>query len=259
MIRIATLLLLVTSFASGQDPNVSMTNTPQEIGVGESCVVSFEFTHDSVVNADGFQFSVCHDPAIVEVVGVELSPGIDSIYGGGGPAFESLETSAEGWSASVILSITGLTDLAAGTYSGIHATYQALGPIGESAALENCEIGPIGFLGGVLFVQDLVFADTDYSLVVGPPGTRFRRGDFNQDGGVDVADPIAIGAYLFADGPGSGCLQSGDTNADGAIDIADMVAALTFLFVGTTLPPPFPDCGVDPISPLTCVNYAACP
>ncbi len=74
----------------------------------------------------------------------------------------------------------------------------------------------------------------------------FVRGDGNQDGTVDVADPVYSLAFLFSMGPGL-CPDSMDGNDDGAIDIADPVYLLAFLFSnGPPPPPPFPNEGGDP-------------
>ncbi|MEM7163817.1 MAG: LamG-like jellyroll fold domain-containing protein [Planctomycetota bacterium] len=90
-------------------------------------------------------------------------------------------------------------------------------------------------------------------------GTLFIRGDANIDGTVNVADPIAILTYLF-NGSVTRCLEANDVNDSGSLDIADAVSALTFLFGGGSMPPPFPQCGIDSTGvPLGCTNNGACP
>ena len=54
--------------------------------------------------------------------------------------------------------------------------------------------------------------------------------------------------FLFLGAPGPSCPDAADSNDDGRIDISDPVSTLNFLFLGTT-PPPEPgpdDCGKDP-------------
>lgn len=76
----------------------------------------------------------------------------------------------------------------------------------------------------------------------------FRRGDPNDDGSVDISDPIVILNYLFGVGGSISCFDSADINDDGSLDVADPINLLTYIFGGGTLPPdpgPF-DCGLDP-------------
>ncbi|MBT7129826.1 MAG: hypothetical protein HN891_03865 [Planctomycetes bacterium] len=58
-----------------------------------------------------------------------------------------------------------------------------------------------------------------------------------------------------------GCIDSADGNDDGLVDLADPIALLGYLFNGATPPPPpFPDCGIDPTpDALECDSFAACP
>ena len=76
----------------------------------------------------------------------------------------------------------------------------------------------------------------------------FRRGDANDDGGVDIADAVNILNCLFIDpNQCSPCTESTDSNDSGAVDIADGVFILRFLFLGDDEPPspgPF-ECGFD--------------
>jgi hypothetical protein len=51
----------------------------------------------------------------------------------------------------------------------------------------------------------------------------FLRGDPNDDGVVDISDPIFLLQYLFQGGPASSCEKSGDSNDDGALDISDAI------------------------------------
>ncbi len=77
-------------------------------------------------------------------------------------------------------------------------------------------------------------------------GAVFQRGDVNQDGSLNVADPVSALAHLF-DGAALDCLAALDANDDGQTDISDPVFMLDYLFSGGTEPTePFPGCGVDP-------------
>ena len=92
-----------------------------------------------------------------------------------------------------------------------------------------------------------------------PEAPLFVRGDTNQDGSIDIADAIASLTCLFSCLPV--CLSAEDCNDDGVWDIADPVALLGHLFLGTgSLPPPFPECGVDPTPDgLDCSLPPLCP
>jgi hypothetical protein len=77
----------------------------------------------------------------------------------------------------------------------------------------------------------------------------FRRGDANQDGGVNIADAIYILQRLFAGGSPILCEDAGDANDDESLNIADAVYILQRLFAGgAPIPPPHPDCGIDTTS-----------
>lgn len=92
-------------------------------------------------------------------------------------------------------------------------------------------------------------------------GSIFRRGDGNDDAGVDISDPIAALSILFGGAPAPTCEDAHDSNDDGAFDISDPIYTLTFLF-GSGLPMPEPgsvNCGPDPsVDTLECDSYTSC-
>jgi len=95
-------------------------------------------------------------------------------------------------------------------------------------------------------------------LVSGP---WFVRGDANADGAIDIADAVAILAYLFRSAGEPSCLKALDVEDGGKIDIADAVFLLGSLFAGGP-PPPAPGsrCGPDPTADgLTCSEFRTCP
>lgn len=81
------------------------------------------------------------------------------------------------------------------------------------------------------------------------PDPDLRRGDLNDDGNVDVADPVYLLSFLFIPGsPAPECDDAGDVNDDGTLDISDAVFALSWLFVPGSDVPPAPGpvtCGPD--------------
>ncbi len=109
---------------------------------------------------------------------------------------------------------------------------------------------------------DLVVFDENTAIVLSgnldpTPEARFRRGDVDGDGAVEITDPIAILARLFLGGEAPGCPDAADANDDGELNLTDPIAILSRLFLGgEALPPPGPlDCGVDP----TADGLSPCP
>src|SRR5687768_16627675 len=89
---------------------------------------------------------------------------------------------------------------------------------------------------------------------------KFRRGDSNTDGKVDMSDAVRTLMFLFAGGVALPCLDAGDSNDDGKLDLSDGIFTLNFLFAGgAPIPAPGPDeCGLDTTadeSLLTCDEY----
>lgn len=99
-----------------------------------------------------------------------------------------------------------------------------------------------------------VFANLDPDL---PAGGLQKPGDENQDGALNISDPVALLNHLFAGtNPALPCgdgtigdpanLALLDANGDQAINITDPVATLNFLFAGGP-------------APEACGNLAGCP
>ncbi|MGA1781395.1 MAG: plastocyanin/azurin family copper-binding protein [Planctomycetota bacterium] len=84
---------------------------------------------------------------------------------------------------------------------------------------------------------------------------RFLRGDANEDGVVEIADPIALLGVLFQGAAPSPCLDASDANDDGSVNIADAIHLLSYLFSQGAMPPaPFPAPGPDRTEdPLRCL------
>lgn len=113
-------------------------------------------------------------------------------------------------------------------------------------------------------------ADGDLDLLIGHCGglsiftqdggaIEFMRGDANDDGALDISDPIELLGVLFTSSP-TDCESALDANDDGSVDISDPVTILNFLYVsGPALPAPT-TCGIDPtMDALTCDAYTSCP
>ena len=93
----------------------------------------------------------------------------------------------------------------------------------------------------------------------------FDRGDCNDDGGFNIADPIALLGFLFPSGVPvpPGCDDACDANDDGSLNIADAIAMLGNLFPSgaqLVIPEPHGNCGEDPTADsLDCETIATCP
>lgn len=84
-------------------------------------------------------------------------------------------------------------------------------------------------------------------LPVGPVAPRFRRGDIDGAGAIDIADAVRLLGILFSGIP-SICADAEDVNDDGQVNLADPVRLLGVLFTPGTPPLPTPGatCGEDP-------------
>jgi glucose/arabinose dehydrogenase len=95
---------------------------------------------------------------------------------------------------------------------------------------------------------------------------RFRRGDADNNGAVNITDAITILGSLFRGTGPLGCNETGDADNDGVMNITDAIVLLDYLFRGGPRPaPPAPGgpCGTDldpPGSPgdLGCAVYESC-
>ena len=91
---------------------------------------------------------------------------------------------------------------------------------------------------------------------------HFIRGDVNQDGQVDISDPIKLLNFLFQAGPEPFCLGAADLNDDTLIDVSDTIYHIAFILAGGPQPPlPFPECGADLTTNtlINCVDFSQCP
>ncbi len=102
------------------------------------------------------------------------------------------------------------------------------------------------------------------NVTAGSVAPLFRRGDSNNDGGVDISDGIYSLSALFVSGSSlPACQDAGDANDDGLFDVGDVIFTLTAIFVPGSPPPPPPGtttCGVDPTpDSFDCLFHPNCP
>ena len=103
----------------------------------------------------------------------------------------------------------------------------------------------------------LVVCGSAFGLI-GDDWVLFRRGDADNNGTVNVSDPIYISEWLFNGGPEPGCLNQADANNDNAINNTDVIYLINWLFSDGPAPPapgPFAtECSYDDSQyPLGCV------
>jgi len=144
-------------------------------------------------------------------------------------------------------------------------------PAGESVSVsEAVDNSSIAYIGGP--GSDLNEA-TAYRIDVSPSSGRdndeedrflpFRRGDCNDDGKVDISDPVALLGVLFLGNRRPLCDDACDSNDSDELDISDPVHTLNYLFQGGSAPPdPGASlCGND-LSPgaelMTCKSFLSC-
>jgi PKD repeat protein len=97
------------------------------------------------------------------------------------------------------------------------------------------------------------------ALASSPAGVEadsFVRGDANADGVVDLSDAFRMVLQLFAAQP-IPCADATDANDDGALNITDPIFTLNYLFRGgAAIPAPLQRCARDPTEdPLRCLSY----
>ena len=132
----------------------------------------------------------------------------------------------------------------------------------ELLDVDACLYGPRGvILPDRLHTQAILDAFRGRRFFDAP----FVRGDSNLDQTVNLSDAVATLSFLFGGtGPNHECKNAMDADNNGEIDLSDAVFLLKHLFLGgAILPPPYPDCGLDPEAPgtpgnLGCVDFT-CP
>jgi hypothetical protein len=79
------------------------------------------------------------------------------------------------------------------------------------------------------------------------PPREFLRGDANGDSRVDISDGIFDLLFLFRGLAAAPCSDAMDFNDDGRLDLADPIYLFNYTFGGgPIIPPPYPGAGLDP-------------
>ena len=215
----------------------------------------------------GGSFAVGHDSSLLEATAVNT---IVASTGGLAPDFAEVNLYPDGATQGLVFSFVGDWTLTFETPSPLSSIDYQLLP-GVLAGNVTPTVATLAFSNslGVPAVDNVVVVDgasvaatlLDATLELVPfTGSRFIRGDSTQDGNLNLADGIGVFAYLFQ-GAANTCLKAMDMDQSNHVSISDGVQVLCSLFCAGSPAPagPFPDCGVDLESTLTCESFTACP
>lgn len=221
----------------------------------------------NVQPVQGWSFGVASDPAFVVPEEADLRQTVTSEFNGGdGPAF--LHIAIEEEQTGVVMAVVIDADTAdppetlppANAHRLLNIRYGA-GPAGSPG--EAYPVRYTGTLGDppvqVLFVVD-GFEVTPATRAgwVSLPGTRYIRGDADENGTLEMTDAINLLGWLFLGGEEPLCMDAANANGSSDVNIADPVYILQFLYAGGPPPPyPFPECGATP-SILGCDAHSFC-
>ncbi len=261
-----------------EPPPPQITLTSAHIAECAPANVYVLLTNEEPVQA--FSLGVAHDPSVATLTAIDFAdcPVIQTLNGGQGPDFFSVDLApgtgncapevAAGGTVYCLVSQSAPSTMTipAGTDQPIaRLTYEAVpgNPVGTESPLTI-----VGCLGDdlprevVLTVEGLSVSPEVVGgmLTVDAAACRFKRGDANGDGRLDISDAVTLLIYMFEGGRGPlRCEDAGDANDDGGLDIADAVRILGRLFAhGAPFDPPYPACGNDPtIDALRC-GISAC-
>lgn len=253
------LALLVTPAAIAQSVSLSIES---EAGfTGQSVEVS-SFVESSL-DLIGWTYGACHEPSRLQLFSIEDGFDVAVAF----PDFNQRDIFDGGWTVSVVFFGPGTVFLPAGSSELNRATYEVL----EEGAAEFAPILLCGSLGtpptGIQFVTPGGFAvdPSEVERISGGiqvnPVLAFRRGDTNDDGSLNLADPVFLLERLFYGGAPLACRSAGDADDSGALDIADVIVLLGVMFYGEgPLASPGMICGLDPTpDELDCMFVANCP
>ncbi len=128
------------------------------------------------------------------------------------------------------------------------------------SAIDTGDVGGVAVAGpvGYLIATD---SATIFALQVDSEGLAFfRRGDANDDGAINLSDASSILGALFLGDSQPSCEAASDTNGDNTVEIGDAVFLFNYLFVSGDSPAaPFPTCGVDANTTLSCESSSCVP
>ena len=133
------------------------------------------------------------------------------------------------------------------TGHGIEVDSYELSPGSQVIARIGSREAATGFAWLLVEDADGVWLERQVGVEPRPLQSRFRRGDVNADGPIDLRDVQTILEHLFLGSERLSCEDSADVDDDGAVDLADAIALARAIVGSDEMPAqPFPDLGADP-------------
>jgi len=249
LLLLGSLLLPASLYA--QDPDHVMELVSTAVLAGETVEVPLLF--DNAQPLAGYQVTAAHDPAQLTIL--EVAPGqitIDLF-----PDFLQAQLFPDGFTLAVVYMQAGYGHLPSGTQQEVHRIVYEVDsamPPGSSPVSFSSDIGNppfpslmVGWLTGTSIEPILI----DGSVEVAE--SLMLRGDTNQDGDIDLADPIHMILWLFQGGDEVPCIEAADTNDDASVDIGDVMTSLNYLFLNSPGALSGTCEATAPTGPLSCV------
>ena len=219
----------------------------------------------------GWSFGVCHDASTLAIVTAAPTQYVLDLNLPVSLGFISEDLiPGQGYSQGVIIDFFGGNNLPDGTGIQIaDLTYEALSfPLADADPVETdlCFCDTIGNPPVVTLIAWNGTVGTIQTQVCGSitliGGTAILRGDVNDDGTFNLADPVTLISHLFPTGVPAvlNCDDAADTNVDETLTLADVIAMLDSLFglTPSPLPGPYPDCGPAQTT-IGCNHFDSCP
>lgn len=243
---------------------------------GETPLVVTVVTDTRTAGVQGFSYGVRHDPAHLQVKSVgdlvgECSTAPNDCYwldsldrrdvetcGSDAACSPEKRTDGGGWITAVILSFQDAVELPLGRNQIARAEYRLIADAGEAGTLIQVtdrlagRDAPPMTLNLTVDGRAKVWSTTVDGWIkrTSPPGVvEFLRADVDATGSLTISDAVQTLQYLVGSAPlRVDCDDAVDSNDDGDLNLTDAVYTLQFLFQsGPFIPPPFPECGEDPV------------
>ncbi len=257
-------------------PPFSLSASTSAPSAEQGTSVGLDITVDAPLEYYGFSFGLAHDGAQLTLVSAQAGASLQALNGGAGPEYFLPILDPVGADGLVIACIAStesgsLSTIPPGTDEHlVSASYDVLATAvpGQTSFNFTESLVPapgspatpiLISLGNIAAIVNTSGANLE--VTEAPLGTPFKRGDFDANGNVNLADPINILQYQFNNGPEPSCLKIIDIDDSGSIQLNDPVLLLTYLFSGGEPPEePFDSCGIDPTEDtITCESFDACP
>jgi hypothetical protein len=226
--------------------------TPDGLGAATGQIVSVPVNISNEREIEGMSFALVGRegllaPEVLDLAGTRVG----ALRGGAGP--EYLKTHVDGSGHCIGVAFVGSTSQTKATIppSWEQPLVLVRCRAGDRTGTEVLEFadacGSFASPRVAVIAGFAVEPDTAGSSVAVAPGTGgFIRGDVNFDRALNIADAVAILAFLFSGVPND-CHDAVDANDDGSLNVADAVYLLSYLFASGAAPrAPFPAPGTDP-------------